>query len=283
MNSIDTIKTYLLSSPISNVQWLNAVLYLENDNSAPIAQLVDNIAASLKAAPAKESAALASKRKKPTGKLPNKKKQKNSRKSQKSKKSKKTKGSKKSKQSKNGNDSSTESDTDNDSEEDKPVKPKRPLSAFFVYMGQRRVEVKRLHPEYGVTDIAKAIGEEWKQFTDEQKAPYIALAQARTEAASYASQPTAGTASAANYVSHDQPTAGTASAAPDAILTQKLTQSIRKVLSTTDPTTMTLFTVREQLSKEDGIDTDTVEQYRTYINRTIKECLAATPVATPVC
>ncbi|GAA0165349.1 hypothetical protein LIER_20779 [Lithospermum erythrorhizon] len=61
-----------------------------------------------------------------------------------------------------------------------PNKPKRPPSAFFVFMEDFRQEYKAKHPNNkAVSAVGKAGGERWKSLTDEEKAPYIAKADKR--------------------------------------------------------------------------------------------------------
>lgn len=266
MNSIDTIKTYLLTSPIINVQWLDQVLHSEYDNTAPVEQLVNKITVSL-------NPPVAPKRKKPTSAASTKKSNKKQKQTNGSKKSKKNKTKKTNRSKKNGKsskpadgDDSTDSDA-SDENSDGPPKPKKPPTPFFVFMAQRRAEIKRLHPEYSVTEAAKAMGAEWKQLSNEEKSKYVA--------------PPASAESAATHPA--KTTSPAASAAIDTNLAEKLVESIRKLLSTADLTKLTLFTVRNELAKDPLIGTETVEQHRIYINHAIKQCIAATQVATPVC
>ncbi|XP_028776718.1 high mobility group B protein 2 [Neltuma alba] len=59
-----------------------------------------------------------------------------------------------------------------------PNKPKRPPSAFFVFMSEFREQYKKEHPENkSVTAVGKAGGNEWKAMSDADKAPYIAKAE----------------------------------------------------------------------------------------------------------
>ncbi|GAB2300456.1 HMG1/2-like protein [Dionaea muscipula] len=61
-----------------------------------------------------------------------------------------------------------------------PNKPKRPPSAFFVFMEDFREEYKRKHPNSkGVAAIGKAGGDRWRSFSDAEKAPYIQKAEKR--------------------------------------------------------------------------------------------------------
>ncbi|KMS99491.1 hypothetical protein BVRB_1g023310 [Beta vulgaris subsp. vulgaris] len=61
-----------------------------------------------------------------------------------------------------------------------PNKPKRPPSAFFVFMEEFRVTYKQKHPQNkSVAAVGKAGGEKWKSLTDAEKAPYIQKAEKR--------------------------------------------------------------------------------------------------------
>ncbi|KAE8659810.1 HMG1/2-like protein [Hibiscus syriacus] len=61
-----------------------------------------------------------------------------------------------------------------------PNKPKRPASAFFVFMEEFRVQYKKEHPKNkSVAAVGKAGGDKWKSLSDAEKAPYIAKAEKR--------------------------------------------------------------------------------------------------------
>ncbi|GAA0187115.1 hypothetical protein LIER_34403 [Lithospermum erythrorhizon] len=61
-----------------------------------------------------------------------------------------------------------------------PNKPKRPPSAFFVFMEGFRPEFKAEHPDNkSVAVVGKAGGEKWKSLSDTEKAPFIAIADER--------------------------------------------------------------------------------------------------------
>ncbi|KAJ0718343.1 putative chromatin remodeling & transcriptional activation HMG family [Helianthus annuus] len=69
-----------------------------------------------------------------------------------------------------------------------PNKPKRPASAFFVFMEEFRKQFKEEHPDnksvaaeillLGVL-VGKAGGVKWKSMSDADKAPYVAKAEKR--------------------------------------------------------------------------------------------------------
>ncbi|KAG0484301.1 hypothetical protein HPP92_008380 [Vanilla planifolia] len=59
-----------------------------------------------------------------------------------------------------------------------PNKPKRPPSAFFVFMEQFRKEYKEKNPKNKlVSVVGKAGGDKWKSLSDSEKAPYVAKAE----------------------------------------------------------------------------------------------------------
>ncbi|XP_019233698.1 PREDICTED: HMG1/2-like protein [Nicotiana attenuata] len=61
-----------------------------------------------------------------------------------------------------------------------PNKPKRPPSAFFVFMEEFRKTYKEKHPNNkSVAAVGKAGGDAWKKLSDAEKAPYQAKAEKR--------------------------------------------------------------------------------------------------------
>merc|ERR1711971_650605 len=59
-----------------------------------------------------------------------------------------------------------------DSKAKDPNAPKRPLSAYFFFTGEKRAEVKAENPALKMTEIAKLLGEMWKEMDATEKAPY---------------------------------------------------------------------------------------------------------------
>ncbi|KAG6509864.1 DNA-binding protein MNB1B-like [Zingiber officinale] len=58
-----------------------------------------------------------------------------------------------------------------------PNKPKRPPSAFFVFMEEFRKIYKEKHPNNkSVAAVGKAGGDKWKSLSEDEKAPYVAKA-----------------------------------------------------------------------------------------------------------
>ena len=51
-----------------------------------------------------------------------------------------------------------------------PLKPKHPMSAFFLFSNERRASL--LAENKNVLEVAKITGEEWKNMTEKQRGPY---------------------------------------------------------------------------------------------------------------
>ncbi|ONK79742.1 uncharacterized protein A4U43_C01F9610 [Asparagus officinalis] len=69
--------------------------------------------------------------------------------------------------------SSKERKSKKEKKSDDPNKPKRPPTAFFVFMDEFRKIYKEAHPDAkGVTATAKEGGEKWKSLTDEERKVY---------------------------------------------------------------------------------------------------------------
>ncbi|KAK4275048.1 hypothetical protein QN277_018190 [Acacia crassicarpa] len=61
-----------------------------------------------------------------------------------------------------------------------PNKPKRPASAFFVFMEEFRKQFNKENPNNkAVSAVGKAAGAKWKSMSDAEKAPYVAKAEKR--------------------------------------------------------------------------------------------------------
>ncbi|KAJ7966980.1 High mobility group B protein 2 [Quillaja saponaria] len=61
-----------------------------------------------------------------------------------------------------------------------PNKPKRPASAFFVFMEEFRKQFNKENPDNkAVSAVGKAAGAKWKSMSDAEKAPYVAKAEKR--------------------------------------------------------------------------------------------------------
>ena len=53
-----------------------------------------------------------------------------------------------------------------------PNAPKRPLSAYFIFMGKKRTEVKEQNADLSTAQVAKKLGAMWKTMTPEDKKVY---------------------------------------------------------------------------------------------------------------
>ncbi|KAJ3364434.1 Non-histone chromosomal protein 6 [Allomyces javanicus] len=53
-----------------------------------------------------------------------------------------------------------------------PNKPKRPMTAFFIFSGEFRDQVKAQNPGATVGTVAKILGERWRNMGEAEKAPY---------------------------------------------------------------------------------------------------------------
>ncbi|XP_047329225.1 HMG1/2-like protein [Impatiens glandulifera] len=61
-----------------------------------------------------------------------------------------------------------------------PNKPKRPPSAFFVFMEEFRPIFKQQHPENkAVSVVGKAGGEKWKSMSESEKVSFVEIAVKR--------------------------------------------------------------------------------------------------------
>ncbi|XP_038882160.1 high mobility group B protein 6-like [Benincasa hispida] len=60
-----------------------------------------------------------------------------------------------------------------------PLKPKQPMSAFFLFSNERRASL--LDENKNVLEVAKIAGEEWKNMTEEQRGPYEEMAKKNKE------------------------------------------------------------------------------------------------------
>ena len=51
--------------------------------------------------------------------------------------------------------------------------PKKPMTAYFLWLNEEgREEIKKDNPGIGVTDVAKAAEEKWKEIDEETKKKY---------------------------------------------------------------------------------------------------------------
>merc|ERR1712129_245826 len=62
-----------------------------------------------------------------------------------------------------------------------PNAPKRPMSAYFLFMNEVRDATKAETPGLKIGDIAKLLGERWGKMEDEEKSKYQELAKEAKE------------------------------------------------------------------------------------------------------
>ena len=62
-----------------------------------------------------------------------------------------------------------------------PNAPKRALSAFMLFSQEKRSQIKLDNPEATFGQIGKLLGDAWKNSTDDEKAPFLAKAEAAKE------------------------------------------------------------------------------------------------------
>ncbi|GFQ08275.1 high mobility group b protein 6, partial [Phtheirospermum japonicum] len=67
-----------------------------------------------------------------------------------------------------------EKETKKPKKEKDPLKPKQPMSSYFIFSNERRAALAA--ESKNVLEIAKITGEEWKNMTEKQKAPYEKIA-----------------------------------------------------------------------------------------------------------
>ncbi|KAI8865416.1 putative high-mobility group non-histone chromosomal protein, partial [Ramicandelaber brevisporus] len=58
-----------------------------------------------------------------------------------------------------------------------PNAPKRPLSAYLIFTGDKRGSIQAENPDIKQKDIMKKLGEMWSQMSDAEKEPYNAQAK----------------------------------------------------------------------------------------------------------
>ncbi len=59
-----------------------------------------------------------------------------------------------------------------------PNRVKRPTTAFFFFSSAKRQEVKEAGPELKTTEVAVKLGQMWKDLSEEERRPYMDLADA---------------------------------------------------------------------------------------------------------
>merc|ERR1712150_438355 len=66
----------------------------------------------------------------------------------------------------------TKADKKKGKKEKDPNKPKRPLSGYFLFMGDERAKVKEEHPDWKTGDIGKELGNRWNNLDATRKKKY---------------------------------------------------------------------------------------------------------------
>lgn len=61
--------------------------------------------------------------------------------------------------------------------EKKEGQPKKPMSAYFFYIGERRATLKEEKPDLGNKEIVIEMGKEWAAMSDKDKAKYVKKAE----------------------------------------------------------------------------------------------------------
>ncbi|WFD02046.1 Non-histone chromosomal protein 6 [Malassezia obtusa] len=74
-----------------------------------------------------------------------------------------------------------------------PAAPKRPLSAYMFFSQDWRERVKAENPDAGFGDVGRLLGTKWKEMSEDEKKPYVDMAnrdkeRAETEKAAYANK-----------------------------------------------------------------------------------------------
>lgn len=72
-----------------------------------------------------------------------------------------------------------EKENKNTKKEKDPLKPKHPMSSFFIFSNERRAAL--LAENTSIVEVAKILGEEWKNMTEKQKEPYEEIAKKNKE------------------------------------------------------------------------------------------------------
>ncbi|WFD35550.1 Non-histone chromosomal protein 6 [Malassezia cuniculi] len=74
-----------------------------------------------------------------------------------------------------------------------PAAPKRPLSAYMFFSQDWRERIKAENPDAGFGDVGRLLGTKWKEMNDDEKKPYLDMAEkdkarAEAEKAAYANK-----------------------------------------------------------------------------------------------
>ncbi|KAF9202509.1 Non-histone chromosomal protein 6 [Haplosporangium sp. Z 27] len=55
-----------------------------------------------------------------------------------------------------------------------PNAPKNPMSAYLLFCEEWREKVKAQNPDSSFGELGRLLGEQWRAYTEDQKAPYLA-------------------------------------------------------------------------------------------------------------
>ena len=58
-----------------------------------------------------------------------------------------------------------------------PNAPKKPCGAYIFFCNDKRAAIKAEHPDWGIGELGKARGAQWKGLTDADKTPYAKQAE----------------------------------------------------------------------------------------------------------
>jgi len=58
-----------------------------------------------------------------------------------------------------------------------PNRPKRPLSAYMIYVSTERAKVQEEQPEFKLTELTSLIAKRWRDLTEEEKEPFTQQAE----------------------------------------------------------------------------------------------------------
>lgn len=58
-----------------------------------------------------------------------------------------------------------------------PNAPKKPSGAYIFFCNDKRGDVKKEHPDFGVADIGRELGSLWKKVSDADRKKYYEMAE----------------------------------------------------------------------------------------------------------
>ena len=51
----------------------------------------------------------------------------------------------------------------------------KPVASYFIFVSDRRESLSIAHPDMSFSEMLKAASQEWRNMSEEQRAPYVAL------------------------------------------------------------------------------------------------------------